>query len=280
MAMDQLITIIGYGEVGRAFVRATGARADGWQSRARVFDLLDFGQLYAKHDVHGCASLIEALHGSKQVISVVTADQALIAAENTAANMVSGALFFDMNSVAPDTKRAAANAVEAAGGRYVDVAIMSPINPAGLAAPLLISGPHAEDAETALKALGFSNVRSVGHEIGIASTVKMLRSVMYKGVEALTAECLIACQKAGVTAEVLASFGNGWAEEADYRLDRMMVHGTRRSAEMAEAVKTLESLGVEPLMTRGTVARQAALGALDIDLPPEELDAKLEAIAQ
>jgi 3-hydroxyisobutyrate dehydrogenase-like beta-hydroxyacid dehydrogenase len=181
-----------------------------------------------------------------------------------------------MNSVAPGTKRLAAAAIEAAGGRYVDVAMMAPVNPARLAVPLLVCGPHADAALAALADLGFSNVGSVGDEIGRASTIKMLRSVMYKGIEALTAECLIACEKAGVTDEVLGSFGNDWASGADYRLDRMLVHGLRRAAEMAESAKTLEGLGVEPLMTRGTVARQQALGALGIAKPPAGLAAKLE----
>ncbi|MDE2339564.1 MAG: DUF1932 domain-containing protein, partial [Alphaproteobacteria bacterium] len=89
---------------------------------------------------------------------------------------------------------------------------------------------------------------------------------------------LLACLKAGVTDEVLGSFGNDWATGADYRLDRMLVHGLRRAAEMAEAVKTLEDLGVQPELTSGTVAWQAALGALGLNPPPHGLAAKLEAI--
>jgi hypothetical protein len=101
--------------------------------------------------------------------------------------------------------------------------------------------------------------------------------VIYKGVEALTAECLVACERAGVTGRVLESFGKSdWATAADYRLDRMLVHGTRRSAEMAEAAKTLLELGVEPLMTRGTIERHAQLGALGLKQPPEGLAMKLE----
>ncbi len=273
--MDQLITLIGYGEAGRTF-----ARAAGWQSRAHVFDVQNLDELFAEDRVCGSSSLAEALLDSKHAISVVTADQALVVAQHIATTIASGTLFFDMNSVAPDTKRAAAKAIEAAGGRYVDVAIMSPVGPAGVAVPLLISGPHSEDALMALTALGFTNVRIVGDDVGRASTIKMLRSVMYKGVEALTAECLIACEKAGVTDEVLDSFDNDWSAQADYRLDRMMVHGARRSAEMAEAVKTLETLGVEPELTRGTVARQAALGELGLNPPPGGLDAKLKAVAQ
>ena len=49
------------------------------------------------------------------------------------------ALFCDLNSVAPQTKRAAAQAIEAAGGHYVDVAVMAPVDPARLTVPLLLS---------------------------------------------------------------------------------------------------------------------------------------------
>ena len=273
--MDHLITLIGYGEAGRIF-----ARAAGWQSRAQAFDVKNLREPYAEDQICGCPSLATALRGSKQVISVVTADQALNVAKDTAATMTPGALFYDMNSVAPDTKRAAAEIINTAGGRYVDVAIMSPVNPAKTGVPLLISGPHSDEGIKALTELGFTNIRIVGDDVGRASTIKMLRSVMYKGVEALTAECLIACEHAGVTDEVLGSFNNDWSAQADYRIDRMLIHGTRRSAEMAEAVKTLEALGVAPLLTRGTVARQAALGALNLDPPPQGLDAKLKAIAK
>jgi hypothetical protein len=58
----------------------------------------------------------------------------------------------------------------------------------------------------------------------------------------------------------------------------MMVHGLRRAAEMEEAVKTLEGLGVEPLLTRGTVVRQRAIGGLGVSPVPEGLDVKLRAL--
>jgi Domain of unknown function (DUF1932) len=52
-----------------------------------------------------------------------------------------------------------------------------------------------------------------------------------------------------------------WADKAAYNLERMAVHGTRRAAEMEESAKTLLSLGVEPVMTRGTILRQSQAGA-------------------
>jgi 3-hydroxyisobutyrate dehydrogenase-like beta-hydroxyacid dehydrogenase len=257
------VTLIGFGEAGQAF-----AVDEGW----RAFDILP--------EKSRSASLAEAMAGATAVLSLVTADEALNAARQAAELIAPGSYFFDMNSVAPDTKRAAAAVIDARSGRYIDVGVMSPVHPARLATPLLVSAPYAEDGAALLLQLGFTNVRVVGSEVGRASTIKMLRSVMYKGIEALTAECLIACEKAGVTDEVLGSFGNDWASGADYRLDRMMIHGGRRSAEMAESAKTLAALGVEPLMTRGTVERQRAIGALDIKCPPDGLDAKLERLSK
>ncbi len=199
------LALIGFGEAGSTF-----AGAAGWGADVRGYDVqaLDFGA------VTRCSSNMAAVAGATAILSLVTADQSLAAAAETARHIDSGALFFDMNSVSPGTKRDAAAAITAAGGRYVDVAIMAPVDPQRLSVPLLVSGPHAEAGSAVLRELGFANVRIVGDDVGRASTIKMLRSVMYKGVEALTAECLLACEKAGVTEEVLASFGNDWSSGA------------------------------------------------------------------
>jgi 3-hydroxyisobutyrate dehydrogenase-like beta-hydroxyacid dehydrogenase len=166
-----------------------------------------------------------------------------------------------MNSVAPDTKRAAAAIVEAYGACYVDVAVLAPVEPARMAVPLLLSGAAADDAAVALGAAGFTTIRVVGSEVGRASAIKMIRSVMVKGIEALTAEMMLAATRAGVVDEVLASLdaserAQGWPARAAYNIERMATHGLRRAAEMEESAKTLAALGVEPLMTAGTIQRQ------------------------
>jgi 3-hydroxyisobutyrate dehydrogenase-like beta-hydroxyacid dehydrogenase len=284
--MIATVTLIGFGEAGQTFAGALG-----WQGRARAYDRLTDDPRtraakeaeYRSAGVEGAASLAEAVVGADLVLSLVTADQALAVARDAAPPIGPGALFCDMNSVAPNTKRAAAAAIEAAGGAYVDVAVMSPVDPAALAAPLLLSGREAPAAAAALAALGFSNLRVIGTRVGQASAIKMIRSVIVKGLEALTAEAMLAADAAGVTDDVLASLDASdkawpWARRADYNLDRMLVHGLRRAEEMTEAVKTLEDLGVEPTMTRGTVRRQRALGSLGAAHPPAGLAAKIERI--
>lgn len=251
--MDSAIALIGFGEAGSTF-----ARAAGWGQQLRVWDLLPERRVAAD-------SAEEALTGAALVLSLVTADQALAAAEAYAPLLQRGALWCDMNSVAPETKRAAAKAVEAAGGHYVDVAVLAPVDPARLAVPLLLAGPLAVEAEAALLGAGFSNVRAVSGEVGKASAIKMIRSVMVKGIEALTDEMMAAAEAAGLVDEVLASLDASekalpWATRAAYNLERMQIHGLRRAAEMEESVKTLLSLMVDPVMTRSTIIRQRQAG--------------------
>jgi 3-hydroxyisobutyrate dehydrogenase-like beta-hydroxyacid dehydrogenase len=282
--MGEKVGFIGFGEAGRTF-------ASGWPTPPpHAFDIKTGDPAartaqFAAYDhagVIGHESAASALRGADAVFCVVTADQALAAARDYAPLLKAGALWLDMNSVAPDTKRAAATLIEAAGGRYVDVAVMAPVQPAVRAVPLLVSGPHVDDAIDLLARSGFSNIRNAGAEVGRASAIKMVRSVLVKGLEALTAECVLAADAAGVRDEVLASLDaswreTGWVDRVDYNLDRMIVHGLRRAAELDEVVKTLDALGTGSAMARATATRQREIGERQLR-SLNGLDAKIEAI--
>ena len=250
------VALIGFGEAGETF-----ARAGGWRGETRGWDVLpERRAAMARAGVETGADAASALGDRAFILSLVTADQALMAARDYAPLLPEGALWCDLNSVAPATKREAAAAIEAAGGRYVDVAVMAPVDK-GLAVPLLVSGPHAIAALPLLEALGFANVRIVGGEVGRASAIKVIRSVMVKGLEALSSECAAAAEAAGVFDEVMASLDASekaapWADKVAYNRERMARHGRRRAAEMEESARTLQGLGVEPVMTRGTVRLQ------------------------
>lgn len=251
------VTLIGFGEAASTFSRA--AR---WAGRARSFDILPararaMADLGVQHD--DCVE--RAVSEADLVLSLVTADQALVAAQAAAPHLPANAIWCDMNSVAPETKRSAADAIQAAGGRYVDVAVLAPVEPARLTVPMLLSGADADETKSRLAALGFTNIRVVGTEIGRASAIKMIRSVMVKGVEALTDEMMAAARAAKVEDEVLASLdasekAQPWAVRAAYNIERMTTHGARRAAEMEESARTLLALGVQPVMTQGTIKRQ------------------------
>ena len=274
------IAFIGFGEAAQAFAAGIRAPMIAYDRKVRVEETRE--TKLAEFIASGIAPAetnADAPSHAPLILSLVTADQALAAARESTLSIAPGALFCDMNSVAPDTKRAAAALIEAAGGRYVDVAVMAPVHPLRRAVPLLVGGPHAVEGAAALRALGFGTVRPLGGEVGSASAIKMIRSVVVKGSEAMSAECVLAAEAAGVRAEVVASLdaswpGADWARRFDYNLDRMIVHGRRRADELDEVVKTLEALGTGATMSRGIALRQRAIGELGL-AAPDGLDAKL-----
>ena len=277
-----IIALIGFGEAGLAIASSLG-RADGARPVLRAFDVklgdddaAIAAAMAARIEGAGamvCHSPAEAVAEADIVISVVTADQAATAAGLSARHLPQGALYLDMNSCAPTTKLIAGNSIENAGGVYVDVAVMAPIEPRGHETPMLAAAPDPEAVAARLATAGL-HPRFVGDEIGRASTIKMLRSVMVKGIEALTAECFRAAVRAGVADEVANSLDAsqpdmGWADQAAYNMERMTAHGIRRAAEMREVAKTLRALEISPAMTTGTIAWQDDMGALDLTLAPD-----------
>ncbi len=275
--MTPKVALIGFGEAGETFAReAQWKEAKGWDLLAERRAAMPDAGVGLGED---CG---EVLATAEVILSLVTADQALDAAREYAPYVPQGAMWLDMNSVAPQTKGMAAEAIEAVNARYVDVAVMAPVDK-GLAVPLLAAGNKADEAVKALTALGFSNVRAVGKTVGRASAIKLCRSIMVKGIEALTAEMVLAAGQAGVLDEVLASLDASekqvsWAERANYNLDRMLIHGVRRSAEMIEAAEMLRAMGTSAAMSDQTVAWHESLGKLHLSPPPETLSAKLDAI--
>src|SRR5262249_7903074 len=150
--------------------------------------------------------------------------------------------------------------------RYVDVAVMAPVHPARHQTPVLLAGPYAETVQSLMQELGMKPAIA-GPEIGQAAAIKMVRSVMIKGMEALTAECFLAAIRAGVEPQIIASLsksfpGLDWQKIVAYNLERMANHGTRRAAEMEEVADTLRELGIDPHMAGATVQRQRQMGAL------------------
>ena len=275
------VSFIGFGEAARAFVGD-----ERWTAHPGAFDIkttLDEGddeirRAYGAFNVTGHESLAAVVSDVPSLVSLVTADQALTVAQSVGEMDCTGKMYFDFNSVSPDSKRKAAQSIEKAGGQYIDVAVMSPVHPRQLDTPLLVSGPAAEEACTRLQDFGFTSVRVVGEEVGRASAIKMIRSVMIKGVEALTAECFLAAHQAGVTEEICNSLGEDWRHKADYNFGRMLVHGLRRAAELREVASTLDDLGLDPVMTRGAVKWHQTLGEMGMTTPPDGLDATLDRI--
>ncbi len=281
------VAFVGFGEAGMAFASGWGAlrpadlraydvKTDAPETRQPLLDR------YAEHGMTGQESLALALDGVEAVFCVVTADQAFEAARVAAPQIASGTLWFDCNSCAPGTKRRSAEVIGAAGGRYVDVAVMAPVYPKRHHVPLLIAGPHCEAAEAVLTALDMKP-KQAGDEIGRASSIKMLRSVMIKGMEALTAECFLAARRAGVEEEVIGSLEASdpdinWRARGAYNLERMMVHGARRAAVMKEVAITVDELGLGGRMAAAAAEWQEMISDLGEDPGAPDLYARADRI--
>lgn len=277
MAQTVKVAFIGFGEAAGAF--RAGWRDAGLTPSVAAFDIKTAASNpaicnqkwndYAAANVTGGETPGAALDGATIILSLVTADQALNAARAAADCIPAGALYCDGNSCAPGTKTQAAHLIEAAGGRYVDMAVMAPVYPKRHHTPLLLAGPHADDALAALTALDMK-AKVAGPVVGAASSIKMIRSIMMKGMEALFLECVLAGRKAGVDDVVLSSLdvtypGFDFKAKAAYMQERVMTHGIRRAAEMREVARTVDDLGLGGTMARATVDWQQRVGDLKLD---------------
>lgn len=267
-----VITLIGFSEAGQAF--AAGLRPAGAAVRAFDLRLVDGPDAMALRetaralDVAVAEDLAAAIDGAAITLSVVTASAATPVATAAAGLLAPGQIFVDLNSIGPAEKARGAAPVEAAGGRYVEGAIMSPVAPHGYKVPILVAGPAAADVAALLNPLGM-NVEFAGETIGAASATKMCRSVVMKGIEALVVESLVTARRFGVDAKVLDSLaetypGIDWPNRSAYLLGRVIKHGRRRAAEMREAADAVRSTGLEPLMAEATAARQEWVAGLDV----------------
>lgn len=259
------VALIGFGEVGRTLAQDLAGKAElaAW----------DIAFAPAHPGVRAATSAPDAVRGAELIISAVTADQDLAAARSV--GPLNGPFFLDLNSCSPGQKVASAEAIHAAGGRYVEAAVMSPIGPKRIASPMLLGGPHARDFLAAADGLGFTGATAYSEIIGQAAATKLCRSVMIKGVEALLTESLLAARHYGVEQVVLDSLSDllplpDWNKTAQYMISRSLEHGTRRAEEMREAARTVEEAGVAGLMSRAIAERQdwaaGHKGALSRDL--------------
>ena len=198
------IALIGCGEAAEALSEPLREQIQGVWDIKLLDDSHGMRERIESLNMRPADSVEDAVSGADLVISLVTADQAQLACEAAAPHLQKGAVYLECNSCSPGTKKHNAAIIEQHGGKLVDVAIMSPVNPARINTPLLLSGQQAAKLCDWLSSHGY-NAKYFASEIGQASAVKMTRSIMIKGMEALTAECLLTAKKLGIDDTIIAS---------------------------------------------------------------------------
>ncbi len=250
------IGMIGYGEVGKIFTAGLKSSVHTVSAWDLKFDAAATREDELAHaaqaGVQTCASMQAVCEKADFLISAVTASNTLVVAQSAAANLRPGSIFLDLNSASPGTKQQAAQLIDAAGGHYVEAGVMTSVPPYGIRVPMLLGGALAEALAERLRGFGM-DAKAVAAEIGVASAIKMCRSVMIKGLEALVIESYTTARAYGVEAHVLPTLAEtfpsiDWEKQGAYFFSRVALHGKRRAEEMREAANTVREVGFEPWM--------------------------------
>jgi 3-hydroxyisobutyrate dehydrogenase-like beta-hydroxyacid dehydrogenase len=257
------VGLVGYGEVGR--ILAEDLRKDGVTVSAYDIKLGDDRAKPLRDHAAGIGVALASSHADLAakadfIVSAVTASQAVPVAQACAPAVKQGAWFLDFNSASPGAKQRAAVLIDGAGGRYVEGAVMTSVPPYRIKVPLLLGGKGARELAPLLVELGF-NAKVASNELGVASAVKMCRSVMIKGMEAMVIEAFTTARAYGVEDAVLASLketfpGIDWEKQGAYFFQRVIEHGRRRSEEVREVAETVREIGLTPWSAQGTAERQ------------------------
>jgi 3-hydroxyisobutyrate dehydrogenase-like beta-hydroxyacid dehydrogenase len=270
------IGLVGYGEVGKIFGAALKdqpgvATVGAWDLKFADPATQALEEAHAASAGITAHASMEALcAASDLIISAVTASNTLAVAKEAAAHVRRDAVFLDLNSASPGIKQKAGASIDLAGAHYVEAGVMTSVPPYGISVPMLLGGPRAAELAAVLTRWGM-DAKPVSNKLGIASAIKMCRSVMIKGLEALVIESYTAAREYGVEDHVLPTLAEtfpsiDWPRQGSYFFSRVVQHGKRRAEEMREAANTVREAGFEPFMSRAIadkqqwVADQAAAG--------------------
>ena len=261
------IAIIGYGEVGKIFSKglldqSNVGQISSWDLKFIDPILCKFELEHVKQaGVKAALSMGEACAEADLVISAVTASNTLSVAKEASAYLKPGSIFLDLNSASPGTKQEAALVIEGQGSSYVEAGVMTSVPPYGIKVPMLLGGEKAQELSEVLINWGM-DAKAVSPKLGIASAIKMSRSIMIKGMESLVIEAYSTARFYGVEEYVLPTLVEtfpqiDWTEQGAYFFSRVVQHGKRRSEEMREAARTVSETGMPSLMASAIADKQA-----------------------
>jgi 3-hydroxyisobutyrate dehydrogenase-like beta-hydroxyacid dehydrogenase len=265
--VDGRVTLgfIGFGEAGSTI--ASGLRSAGVE-RIVTYDIAAhdpcLGPTIQERARRSGTTIVESpadvARACDILFSTVTSSSALDAARQMVAFLEPRHVYADLNSVSPALKQEIDRTVRASGAQFVEIAVMAPVLPYAHRVPMLLGGTGAALFAERMTPLGM-RCEVLSAPVGTAAAVKMCRSIVVKGLEALMCECVLGASRYDASAHVFASLnesfpGIDWQKLADYMVGRVVVHGERRAREMEGVAETLRAIGVEPIMTEATARRQ------------------------
>ncbi|MBK5207264.1 MAG: NAD(P)-dependent oxidoreductase [Polaromonas sp.] len=259
------IGLIGYGEVGKIF--SASLKDKPGVAAMAVWDVkLANPATQAAELAHAALASVMArpsaralCEASDLVFSAVTASNTLAVAQEAAPFLRPGTIFLDLNSASPGTKRQCAALIDAAGAHYVEAGVMTSVPPYGIKVPMLLGGAKAAELAPLLNSWGM-DAKAVSDQLGVASAIKMCRSIMIKGLEALVIESYTTARAYGVEDQLLPTLQEtfpsiDWSEQGAYFFSRVVQHGQRRAEEMRESANTVREAGFEPFIAAAIASK-------------------------
>lgn len=264
--------LVGFGEVGSTL--GQGFREEGLIEIA-AYDKYAFDGPFrdliqsraAKAGVPLVRSPQELAGRSQTILSVTPGAASIESAEAFAPHVTAEHILIDLASATPKVKQAAGRALRASDVDFADASIMGTPHTDGHRLPVLASGPAAGRFRDLMSPWGMK-IEHVEGDLGAASGIKIMRSVIAKGLEALLVECMLGARRYGIDDAVLRSFGQfmdsrSFSEVANFLLVTDVIHAERRSHEARMSVSALEEAGVDPVMTRATAERLEWVAGLE-----------------
>lgn len=209
------------------------------------------------------------------VIALTAGEDAMTAIKQALSQIPASALYADFSTNTAAAKKDMGEIAAGHGMAFVDIALMGTVPGKGLRTPALASGNGAARFVEIFSKLGMP-VGRVSDVPGDAATRKLLRSVMMKGLAGAIIEAMRGAEKAGCSGWLWENLADE-ITRADEKLLARLVHGTekhakRRLHEMEASAALLKDLGIEPVITTGTVEslrRISDEGLPDIPLLPD-----------
>lgn len=264
MERQQLrLGLVGYGEIGSTIGK--GLREAGLTS-VHCYDNASFDGPYAQLIQSRAADAGVGLVRSAQelaekadlIVGFTPGSASVESARAFAGVLDRRHVYVDFASATPKVKLAMADALQQTGATLADGSILgNPTN--GYAMPMLVSGPAATQVVRGLTPWGM-RIEVAGERLGVASGIKILRSVLFKGIEALFDEMILAARGYGMEDAVIASAfktleRNSWPEILQNVAPSGAIHARRRAEELEMAADAIDGAGIEPIMARAGAAR-------------------------
>lgn len=285
------IGFIGFGEA--AFNIARGFKKEGINNIS-AYDKYADREPYSKliktraveTDVALKNNMKQLVDNTNIIFSAISANMVIPIAEEVQSFLKPNQIYVDINASSPISKKHASKIIADSGACFVDAAVMASIPLFGHKVPLLLSGPGARQFIDVMKKYNM-DLSYYGDEVGIASAIKMFRSIFMKGIAMLLLETIVASHKYGVEEDVWSTILETLTNSSDKRINgwitRTVINSERREHEMEEVVSLLQELEIDSTMSLATKEKMRWCTNLGLreyfkGVPPDDYREALRAI--